>query len=219
MQTIIINIMNQFGYFGIALLIAIENIFPPIPSEVILTFGGFMTTFTNMKIWGVILSATIGSVSGALVLYALGRWLNPERLERWLNGRLGKILHLKKEDIQRAEKWFDRRGKLTVFFCRFIPIVRSLISIPAGMARMSMGAFLLLTALGTAIWNVVLVYLGAFFGASWETAAGYMNTYSMVAAVVFAVLAIVLGVIYYKKRIKNKMKSDAAVESVDKEDE
>ena len=219
MQTIIINIMNQFGYFGIALLIAIENIFPPIPSEVILTFGGFMTTFTNMKIWGVILSATIGSVSGALVLYALGRWLNPERLERWLDGRLGKILHLKKEDIQRAEKWFDRRGKLTVFFCRFIPIVRSLISIPAGMSRMSMSAFLLLTALGTVIWNVVLVYLGAFFGASWETAAGYMNTYSMVAAVVFAVLAVVLGVIYYKKRIKNKMKSDAAVESVDKEDE
>jgi len=219
MQTIIINIMNQFGYFGIALLIAIENIFPPIPSEVILTFGGFMTTFTNMKIWGVILSATIGSVSGALVLYALGRWLNPERLERWLDGRLGKILHLKKEDIQRAEKWFDRRGKLTVFFCRFIPIVRSLISIPAGMSRMSMSAFLLLTALGTAIWNVVLVYLGAFFGASWETAAGYMNTYSMVAAVVFAVLAVVLGVIYYKKRIKNKMKSDAAVESVDEEDE
>ncbi len=219
MQTIIINIMNQFGYFGIALLIAIENIFPPIPSEVILTFGGFMTTFTNMKIWGVILSATIGSVSGALVLYALGRWLNPERLERWLDGRLGRILHLKKEDIQRAEKWFDRRGKLTVFFCRFIPIVRSLISIPAGMARMSMGAFLLLTALGTAIWNVVLVYLGAFFGASWETAAGYMNTYSMVAAVVFVVLAVVLGLIYYKKRIKNKMKSDAAVESVDQEDE
>jgi len=219
MQTIIINIMNQFGYFGIALLIAIENIFPPIPSEVILTFGGFMTTFTNMKIWGVILSATIGSVSGALVLYALGRWLNPERLERWLDGRFGRILHLKKEDIQRAEKWFDRRGKLTVFFCRFIPIVRSLISIPAGMSRMSMSAFLLLTALGTAIWNVVLVYLGAFFGASWETVAGYMNTYSMVAAVVFVVLAVVLGVIYYKKRIKNKMKSDAAVESVDQEDE
>ena len=219
MQTIIINIMNQFGYFGIALLIAIENIFPPIPSEVILTFGGFMTTFTNMKIWGVILSATIGSVSGALVLYALGRWLNPERLERWLDGRIGKILHLKKEDIQRAENWFNRRGKLTVFFCRFIPIVRSLISIPAGMAGMSMGAFLLLTALGTAIWNVVLVYLGAFFGASWETAAGYMNTYSMVAAVVFAVLAVILGVLYYKKRIKNRTKSDETVEPVDNEEE
>ncbi|MDF2632776.1 MAG: alkaline phosphatase-like protein [Caproiciproducens sp.] len=219
MQTIIINIMNQFGYFGIALLIAIENIFPPIPSEVILTFGGFMTTFTNMKIWGVILSATIGSVSGALVLYALGRWLNPERLERWLDGRIGKVLHLKKEDIQRAENWFNRRGKLTVFFCRFIPIVRSLISIPAGMARMSMGAFLLLTALGTAIWNVVLVYLGAFFGASWETAAGYMNTYSMVAAVVFAVLAVIFGILYYKKRIKNRTKSDETVEPVDNEEE
>ena len=106
MQDIMINIMNQFGYLGIALLIAIENIFPPIPSEVILTFGGFMTTISDMKIWGVILSATIGSVLGAVVLYSLGRWLNPQRLEHWLDGRFGRILHLKKEDVQRAGKWF-----------------------------------------------------------------------------------------------------------------
>jgi membrane protein DedA with SNARE-associated domain len=218
MQGIIINIMNQFGYWGIALLIAIENIFPPIPSEVILTFGGFMTTYTNMKIWGVILSATIGSVLGAVVLYGLGRWLNPERLERWLDGRIGKVLHLKKQDIQRAEKWFARRGKLTVFFCRFIPIVRSLISIPAGMARMNISAFLLLTALGTAIWNIVLVYLGAFFGASWETAAGYMNTYSLIAAVIFAVCAVILGLVFYHKRIKNKAKLEKTDEPADSEE-
>lgn len=97
MQDIIISIMNQFGYLGIALLIAIENIFPPIPSEVILTFGGFMTTISDMKIWGVILSATIGSVLGAVILYSLGRWLNPQRLERWLDGRFGRIFHLKKK--------------------------------------------------------------------------------------------------------------------------
>jgi membrane protein DedA with SNARE-associated domain len=204
MQTAIIDIMNQFGYFGIALLIAIENIFPPIPSEVILTFGGFMTTFTAMKIWGVILAATFGSVLGALVLYGIGRWLNPERLERWVDGRVGKFLRLKKEDIRRAEKWFERRGKLTVFFCRFIPIIRSLISIPAGISRMNMGVFLLLTTLGTVIWNTVLVYVGVFLGASWETAAEYMNTYSLVAAVVFAVLGAILVFLFYKKRIKDK---------------
>lgn len=96
MQDIIISIMNQFGYLGIALLIAIENIFPPIPSEVILTFGGFMTTISDMKIWGVILSATIGSVLGAVILYSLGRWLNPQRLERWLDGRFGRIFILKR---------------------------------------------------------------------------------------------------------------------------
>jgi membrane protein DedA with SNARE-associated domain len=215
MQDIIINIMNQFGYLGIALLIAIENIFPPIPSEVILTFGGFMTTISNIKIWGVILSATIGSVLGAVVLYSVGRWLNPQRLEHWLDGKIGKILHLKKGDVQRAEKWFSRHGKFTVFFCRFIPIVRSLISIPAGMARMNMGAFLLLTALGTSLWNIVLVYAGAFFGASWETAVGYINTYSMVAAAVLAVLIIIFGMCYYNKRIKRKAKIDSMEESSD----
>lgn len=204
MQDMVISIMNQFGYWGIALLIAIENIFPPIPSEVILTFGGFMTTISNMKIWGVVLAATIGSVLGAMVLYSFGRWLNPQRLNRWLGGKLGRILHLKKRDVQRAEKWFVRHGKSTVFFCRFIPIVRSLISIPAGMARMNMGVFLLLTALGTFLWNIVLVYLGAFFGTSWETAAGYMNIYSIVVTVGFAVLIIIFGMLFYKKRIKKK---------------
>lgn len=217
MQDIMISIMNQFGYLGIALLIAIENIFPPIPSEVILTFGGFMTTISDMKIWGVILSATIGSVLGAVVLYSLGRWLNPQRLERWLDGRIGRILHLKKEDVQRAGKWFARHGKSTVFFCRFIPIVRSLISIPAGMARMNMGAFLLLTALGTSLWNIVLVYAGAFFGASWETAAGYMNTYAMIVSVVFAILIIIFGMLFYKKRIKCKKKVDGTQESTNHE--
>lgn len=219
MQDIIINIMNQFGYLGIALLIAIENIFPPIPSEVILTFGGFMTTISNIKIWGVILSATIGSVLGAVVLYSIGRWLNPQRLERWLDGKVGKILHLKKEDVERAEKWFSRHGKFTVFFCRFIPIVRSLISIPAGMARMNMGTFLLLTALGTSLWNIVLVYAGAFFGASWEIAVGYMNTYSMAAAAVLAVFIIIFGMLYYNKRIKHKAKIDSMEESADNKGE
>ncbi len=210
MQNMVIAIINQFGYFGVALLIAVENIFPPIPSEVILTFGGFLTTFTSMKIWGVILSATIGSVSGAVVLYGVGRWLNPQRLERWLDGRIGRILHLKKQDVGKAEKWFSRRGKSTVFFCRFIPIVRSLISIPAGIAHMNMGVFLLLTAFGTAVWNIVLVYLGVFFGASWETVAGYVNLYSLAAVVVFAILAVIIGILFYKKRIRPNTQSDEA---------
>lgn len=91
--------MNQFGYIGIALLIAIENIFPPIPSEVILTFGGFMTTYTNLNVWGVIIAATIGSLLGAIVLYGVGRFLSPERLGVILDGKLGQILHFKKEDV------------------------------------------------------------------------------------------------------------------------
>ena len=143
MQEIIINLMNQFGYIGIFLLIAIENIFPPIPSEVILTFGGYMTTYSNLNVPLVILSATLGSLLGAIVLYAIGKILNKERLMKIVSGKVGKILHLKKEDIESADKWFDTKGEKCVFFCRFIPIVRSLISIPAGMSEMNIPKFLI----------------------------------------------------------------------------
>lgn len=206
MQDWIIQIMNQFGYVGILLLIAIENVFPPIPSEVILTFGGFMTTYTSMNIWGVILFATAGSVLGAIVLYEVGRWFTPEKLQQWLDSSWGKLLHLQKKDVSRAVSWFSRRGKSTVFFCRFIPVVRSLISIPAGIARMSRVNFLILTAAGTFIWNAVLVYLGAFAGASWERIINYTNTYSKFTFGVLGILAVFLGVIFYKKRIAKKTK-------------
>lgn len=147
MQEIIINLMNQFGYIGIFLLIAIENIFPPIPSEVILTFGGYMTTYSNLNVPLVILSATLGSLLGAIVLYAIGKILNKERLMKIVSGKVGKILHLKKEDIESADKWFDTKGEKCVFFCRFIPIVRSLISIPAGMSEMNIPKFLIIQQL------------------------------------------------------------------------
>lgn len=204
MQDWIIQVMNQYGNIGIAMLIALENIFPPIPSEVILTFGGFLTTYTAMRVWGVITFATIGSLFGAIVLYSAGRWLSPEKLERWLDGRLGRILHLKKEDVSKAVSWFSKRGKPTVFFCRFIPIVRSLISIPAGIARMNIFVFLVLTTLGTFIWNTVLVYLGAFAGASWGKIAGYMDTYSTITLIVLGVVIIAAIAIFYVKRLSKK---------------
>ncbi len=200
MEQMMIDIINGFGYIGIAFLIAVENIFPPIPSEVILTFGGFLTTVSKMNVWGVILSATIGAVAGALVLYYLGRLLNAQRLEKLFESKLGRRLHLKKEDVRRAEGWFSLHGNKTVFFCRFIPIVRSLISIPAGAAKMQMGSFLLLTAAGTAIWNTVLVFLGKFAGDAWRNIANYVNVYSIIAVGVLAVIAIVVGVTFIKKR-------------------
>ena len=143
MEQIIINIMEQVGYLGVFLLIAIENIFPPIPSEVILVFGGFMTTYTSLNIPIMILAATLGSLLGAIVLYYIGKIFNKERLKRIVNGKIGKVLRLKASDIEKADKWFDTKGNKTVFFCRFIPIVRSLISIPAGMSEMPMQKFLL----------------------------------------------------------------------------
>src|SRR5690606_25841970 len=122
-----------------------ENIFPPIPSEVILTFGGFMTTFSNISLIGIIISSTIGSVLGAIILYVLGRILSTDRLESLIDSKFGKMLHLKREDIKRSEKWFSKYGNRAVFFCRFIPIVRSLISIPAGISKMKWNTFIPLT--------------------------------------------------------------------------
>lgn len=204
MQEIIIDIMDKFGYVGVALLIAVENIFPPIPSEIILTFGGFMTTYTDLDVWLMIFAATVGSVIGACTLYLLGRILNEERLERWLSGKWGKILHLKAEDVRRADKWFKKRGKFTVFICRFIPIVRSLISVPAGMAKMKFGSFLALTTAGTAIWNTVLIWLGVFAGGAWEQIVGYIGIYSDVLIGLVALAAIIFLIIFYKKRIKKQ---------------
>lgn len=207
MQEWIIQIMNQFGYIGILLLIALENIFPPIPSEVILTFGGFMTTYTNLNIWGVIASATVGSVLGAIVLYEVGNLFTPERLEHLLEGRWGRLLHLNKEDIAKSFQWFDHHGKITVLFCRCVPIVRSLISIPAGMVKMRMGLFLLLTTVGSLVWNIVLVYLGVAAGASWGIIIKYMDTYSIITLLVLAGIALILGIIFIKKRFFNKKNS------------
>lgn len=204
MQDFVIEIMNQFGYLGIGVLIAIENIFPPIPSEVILTFGGFMTTYSDMNVWIVILSSTVGAVIGALILYSIGRLVTPEHLKNLVSGKVGKALHLQTSDISKAGKWFLQKGNLAVFFCRFVPIVRSLISIPAGTAKMNLGVFLVLTTLGTTIWNTVLVWLGVFAGKSWEKIVQYMNTYSIIALVVMGLIVFILAIIFYKKHLKRE---------------
>lgn len=202
MQNWIITIMNRFGYLGVAGLIGLENIFPPIPSEVILTFGGFMTTCTDLTFTGVVVSSTIGSLIGAILLYGIGWILSYDKLCRILSGKTGKILHLYPEDIDKAVSWFDKRGNYTVFFCRFIPIVRSLISIPAGCAKMKMLPFLLLTTAGSFIWNTVLVYLGALAGKSWSKIAGYMDTYSTIVLVILIIAGLSALYFFLKSRIK-----------------
>lgn len=200
MEELIIDIVNKFGYMGVILLIAVENIFPPIPSEVILTFGGFATTISNITVIGAIIAATIGSVLGAIVLYWIGRVLNEERVDKLVDSRVGKILGLKKDDIHKAFSWFDNKGKFAVFFGRFIPIVRSLVSVPAGMAKMPMMPFLVLTTIGSFIWNTVLITLGRIAGASWNRIAEYIGDYSDCIFSGFIVV-FVLGIIsFYLKK-------------------
>ncbi len=189
MGDFILNVMESFGYIGICFLIALENIFPPIPSEVILTFGGFLTTYSNLGPLGVIISATIGSLIGAIVLYYLGYFFS-DKLEKLF----------KMGDIKKANNWFKEKGCKAVLYCRFVPIVRSLVSIPAGINKMNMPIFLLYTSIGTIIWNTVLVYAGVFLGDNWSYFAGVISRYSKV-VLVFIILVILVRI--WIKRIKD----------------
>ena len=208
METIITDIMNSYGYLGIFFLIMIENVFPPIPSELILTFGGFMVISSNMTIVGVIIAATLGSVVGALILYFIGKILNKERLIKIVTSKYGKLLRVKPKDIESADKWFDTKGNITVLFCRFVPIVRSLISIPAGMSEMPMFKFLLYTTIGSAVWNTALVCVGAFAGDKKDAILAFIDNASHIILIVLIIL--IIGFIiwfYYRKNKKGKSRS------------
>lgn len=203
MENWITEVMNAYGYIGILLLIALENIFPPIPSEVILTFGGFMTTTSNMSIIGVIVFSTIGSVVGAIALYGIGLLVDVKRLEKIVN-KWGGLLRLTSKDIHKANAWFNKFGVWAVFFGRLIPIVRSLISIPAGMAHMSFIVFLLFTTIGSLIWNSVLVIVGAKVGSSWSTIVRYIGTYSNIVLLLLTVMFVFVISLYYRKRKRSQ---------------
>lgn len=204
MNNFVINIMNKYGYLGILFLITIENIFPPIPSEVILTLGGFMTSKDgiNMSLFGVIIYSTFGSMLGAIILYYVGYIFNKDRLLKIVRSRVGRILCLKESDIVKSDNSFNKNGDLTVLYCRFIPIVRSLISIPAGVNKMKLSIFLLYTFVGSLIWNTVLVSLGKLVGENYMVVAGVFSKYSKV------ILILLICLIVYKiiKKIrKNKI--------------
>lgn len=193
MQEFMLNLVNDFGYVGIFFLILIENLFPPIPSEAVLLFGGALTVGSRMNIPLTIIASTLGSILGAIVLYLLGMIFQRERLKRLFSGSFGKVLHLKPEYVDIAGRWFVKYQNRAVLLCRCVPVVRSLISIPAGIAKMNIPLFLLLTTIGSAFWNTVLVCIGAFLGTAWETALPYLESYAFIAVgfmcVVFAILA------------------------------
>lgn len=160
-----------------------------------------MTTYTNLSVFGLVVASSVGSVAGAIILYGIGLLLDVRRLEKIVE-KWGSILRLTKKDIHKANDWFSKYGAWTVFFCRFIPLIRSLISIPAGMAHMNFGIFVLLTTLGTVIWNVVLINIGAAVGGAWGTIVGFMDMYSNVVYIVLALLLIVFAVLFIRKRVK-----------------
>ncbi len=202
MQEFIINIMNSYGYLGVFLLILIENIFPPIPSEVILLFGGFMTTYTSLNVLGMTMSSTLGSVLGALILYKIGNFFNKETLKRLIHTRLGKLLRINNSDIDSSYNYFQTKGEKTIFFCRFIPLIRSLISLPAGINKMDITKFTIYTTLGSLIWNIVLITLGHIVGSNWKSILKIFDLYSTYAVVIIFIISIVLIIKFYKKKLK-----------------
>ncbi|EAD5840774.1 TPA: DedA family protein [Listeria innocua] len=204
METWITSIMADFGYIGIFVLIMVENLFPPIPSEIILTFGGFMTTVTSLNVVMVIIVATLGSVVGAILLYKVASYFGKERLTNIVL-KYGRVLRLKESDIERAESFFLKYGSWAVFLCRMIPLIRSLISIPAGMTKMKMSKFLILTTAGSLLWNTVLIGLGAMLGESWSEIVVFMDSFSTVIYSIIAVIVLVGLGFFFRARFKKTL--------------
>ncbi|EOU3549341.1 DedA family protein [Listeria monocytogenes] len=204
METWITSIMADFGYIGIFVLIMAENLFPPIPSEIILTFGGFMTTVTSLNVVMVIIVATLGSVVGAILLYKVASYFGKERLTKIVL-KYGRILRLKESDIERAENFFLKYGSWAVFLCRMIPLIRSLISIPAGMTKMKMSKFLILTTAGSLLWNTVLIGLGAMLGESWSEIVVFMDSFSTIIYSIIAILVVVGLGFFFRARFKKTL--------------
>ena len=197
----IISIMEQLGYLGIALLMFLDNIFPPIPSEIIMPSAGYSASQGQLLLVGVIIAGCIGSLIAAAILYWFGYKFNHDSIFRFVD-RYGKYLFIKSNDVKKSLDWFEHYGHRIVFFGRMIPAVRSLISIPAGMSHMPFWKFMFYSSLGTIIWTTFLACVGFYFG---ENQALMQNIFSQVSHVIMGiVIAIVVWVLYrrYKHRIK-----------------
>lgn len=200
--------MEFMGAPGVAIAIGLENLFPPLPSELILPVAGFAASRGTLGLIEVIIWATVGSVVGALALYGFGALLGRDRMRRLLV----KVPLVSIEDVNRTEEWFDRHGRATVFFGRMIPIFRSLISIPAGVTRMSMWRFIPLTAAGSLIWNTVFIVAGFYLGENWQLVEEYAGVFQNI---VIASVLIAIAVFIFRRVIALKKRRAAQADSPD----
>lgn len=191
----VLAIMAKFGYLGIIFAMFAENVFPPIPSELIMPAAGFAAARGDLHILLIIVAGTFGSVLGALPLYYFGTLFNKDRLILFTK-KYGKYVFIKSEDVLSSDAWFNKHGKKAVFFGRMVPGIRSLISIPAGMNKMPLVSFLVLTALGASIWTTILTLAGFYLGKNYEVIATILAPYSKV----FLLLAIVFIIAWLIKR-------------------
>jgi len=184
----ITDIVDRLGYIGVAFLVALESLFPPIPSELILPLAGFVAGQGEANFIGMVLAATAGSLIGAWILYGISAAIGPERLHRFVV-RYGRWFGVKDADLVRAEEWFDRRSTYAVLFGRCVPLIRSIVSIPAGFRRMPIIRFTLATTLGSLVWNLALIGGGALLGDRWEQLGDYVAVFQ------WLVIVLIVGAI------------------------
>jgi membrane protein DedA with SNARE-associated domain len=195
-----VDLMDKLGGPGAALLVGIDNVFPPMPSELVLPLAGFAASQGTMSLFMALFWTTLGSVAGAVLTYWLGAWLGRERVRSLIVS----APLMKASDFDRTEKWFLEHGKKAVFFGRMIPLFRSLISLPAGVERMPMWQFLSLTALGSLIWNSVFVVAGYLLGANWQVVDQYAGIFQKVVIAAVALAIVVFVVVRVRDRRRSK---------------
>jgi len=195
----ILTTVQTGGYVGVAFLTLIENIFPPIPSELILPVAGFLVSSGELNFVWVVVAATVGSVVGALLFYGLGAWVGDKRLRSFVRS-YGTWMALDEDDLDGAEEWFKKHGGKAVFVGRLVPSLRSLISVPAGVARMPLLTFTVYTTVGSGIWNAALVGAGMLLGDQWERVKPFLSVFGWGSLVL-----VVVGMVWwFAGRKKNR---------------
>ena len=189
------DVIERLGAIGVALLVILENVFPPIPSEIVLPFAGFVAQRGDGSVVVMIVASTVGAVVGALMLYYVAALIGPVRLGAFIT-RFGKWFGVKPADLARAEQWFDRHAVAAVLLGRCVPLIRSVVSVPAGFRRMSLVPFIAYTALGSAVWNTALIGAGAALGNQWENVEPYV---AILQRLVLAAIALFLMWFVYGK--------------------
>ena len=198
MEQIITDFINQWGYTAIFILILLENVLPVVPSEIILTFAGLMSVKSGLSIAILFTISTIASFIGLLILFYLCRLISENSLYRFVD-KYGKWVKLKSKDLKRANDWFKKYGAWAVLLCRFIPVLRVLITIPAGINRMNVVKFVTLSLLGTTIWNFALILLGRVLSDSFDVLMNALHTYSYV---MYIILIIAILYLAFSKKVK-----------------
>tara|TARA_Y100001978_G_scaffold16926_1_gene13027 strand:+ start:558 stop:1214 length:657 start_codon:yes stop_codon:yes gene_type:complete len=190
------------AYFVISFAMFLENLIPPIPSEIIMPLGGFFVYKGDLNFYILIISGLIGTVVGALPWYFLGMLLNEKKISNFIDRR-GKFVGISLKDLDKSRIWFDKYGVPLVFWGRLIPGIRTLISVPAGIELMPLNKFLIWTSLGSLIWVIFLTSAGFLFGENYEIISSYIDNFKFILKPIFAILIILLLIRFFKKNLKN----------------